>query len=215
MPKLLVSEQLSTLISQSNLSEDAKEALKTKDYITHSELFEFYKSQSPTPAFADLLKSTSVYKPAKIVEEVPKTKEYLKTMRQLRLRKEEEDYQRLVNPHVSTYDQNSLREDAPLTPAQATKELKSQITTIINILLSVGSVVYAIWYWTNTSWKLNDAYRVLLCLFFGILVLVAEVVVFNGYLTKIDDAKKTERRKKEVKSVVETYEIGKLVYKQK
>ena len=65
------------------------------------------------------------------------------------------------------------------------------------------SVAYAIWYWTETSWGLPLSYRVLLSVFFGILVLVAEVVVYMGYLNKIEDARTRERKKKEVKKLSE------------
>lgn len=42
----------------------------------------------------------------------------------------------------------------------------------------------------------------ILCLFFGILILVAELVVYNSYLRKISDAKEKERAKIEKKKVV-------------
>ena len=63
-------------------------------------------------------------------------------------------------------------------------------------------MVVAIWYWTGSSSNLALHYRVITCLFFGILVLIAEVVVYNSYLNKIEDAKKRERTKKETKKVV-------------
>ncbi|GMF03840.1 unnamed protein product [Ambrosiozyma monospora] len=91
-----------------------------------------------------------------------------------------------------------------LTPSQQNKQLKQQLTTIFNIFISVVSVGYAVWYWSGSSMRLNDGVRILLCLFFSLLVLVAEVVMFGGYLKKIDDARIVERKKKEVKHVVET-----------
>lgn len=129
-------------------------------------------------------------------------------MEKLRLQEKENEYQRLVNPapQYSTLYENSAAPD--ITPAMASKELKNQITTIVNILISVASVAYAIWYWTESSWKLPDSYRILLCLFFALLVLVAEVVVYLGYLNKIEEARKTERSKKEVKKVIRTVELG-------
>lgn len=154
----------------------------------------------------ELIKTTKLVIPNKNIMNVaiPKSKQFLKSMEVLRLRAKEEEYQRLVrpSPHQTLYEEKFDAEH--LSPAQAAKEVKSHITTIFNILISVASVVYAIWYWTSTSWAIRDSYRVLLCLFFGLLVLIAEVVVYMGYLNKIEDAKIRERNKKEVKKVIRT-----------
>ena len=44
-------------------------------------------------------------------------------------------------------------------------------------------------------------------MFFGLLVLVAEVVVYMGYINKIEDARDKERKKKEVKKVVRSINL--------
>lgn len=133
------------------------------------------------------------------------TKEFKEQLEKLRLKQEEIEYQKLVKGDDNkTNNLFNVKEgdELELTPAQINKQIKEQVTTIFNILLSVVSVVFAIWYWTGTSMRIETQYRILLCLFFGILVLVAEVVVYNSYLTKIDDAKQRERNKKERKKVV-------------
>lgn len=79
---------------------------------------------------------------------------------------------------------------------------------MFNIFVSVASVVYAIWYWTDSSWGIRDSYRILICLFFGILILVAEVVVYLGYLRRVEEAKVKERNKKEVKKVIRSFTIN-------
>lgn len=60
---------------------------------------------------------------------------------------------------------------------------------------------------TASSWRLRDSYRVLLTVFFGLLVLVAEVVVYMGYLNKIEEARQKEYKKTEVKKVIKSYNL--------
>ncbi|SMN18858.1 similar to Saccharomyces cerevisiae YKL119C VPH2 Integral membrane protein required for vacuolar H+-ATPase (V-ATPase) function, although not an actual component of the V-ATPase complex [Maudiozyma saulgeensis] len=134
------------------------------------------------------------------------SKEFKEQLEKLRLVQQENDYQRLVSREKETNSLVHVKEgdELDLSPAQINKQIKEQVTTIFNILLSVLSVIFAIWYWTGTSMRIDIPYRILLCLFFGILVLVAEVVVYNSYLNKIDDARKKERSKVEKKKVIKT-----------
>lgn len=198
-----LTDQLKKLINESNLDTDSKSRLLEEPVISHKNLITFYKSCRPTPTLLELLGQTKLHINKHEEKSKPKSPEFLRSMEMLRLQAKEEEYQRLVNPspQVNTLYEQKF-DDRELTPAQAHKELKSQLTTIVNILISVASVVYAVWYWADSSWKLQDSYRILLCLFFGILVLVAEVVVYMGYLNKIEEAKIKERKKKEVKKVI-------------
>lgn len=132
------------------------------------------------------------------------TKEFREHLDKLRMIQKEEEYQTLVNKEK---DSNGLfhvkdGDDLNLSPAQINKQIKEQVTTIFNILISVISVIFAIWYWTSSSMNIQVQYKILLCLFFGILVLVAEVVVYNSYLTKIDEARNKEINQKEKKKLI-------------
>lgn len=209
MTKFDITPKLETLINDSNLSTQEKNNLLMEKTISHVNLKNFYMRCRPTLSLYHLLQTTKLNAPNKnkMNSDIPKTKEFLKSMELLRLKASEEEYRQLVKPKqqfTSLYD----NEDEDFNPAQAHKEIKSHITTIFNILISVVSVAYAIWYWTDTSWKIKDSYRVLLCLFFGLLTLAAEVVVYMSYLNKIDDAKIKERNKKEVKSVVRSVTLN-------
>lgn len=200
MSRYQITPQLKQIIESSSLDKSIKQKLFDAGTISHSNLIGFYKSCRPTPSLKALVQTTKVHVPEKAAPQ--KSPEFESLMTKLRLEQKEKEYQRLINPSPAIetlYEQNP--QDI-MTPAQAHKELKNQITTIVNILISVGSVVYAIWYWTASLWGLQDSYRVLLCLFFGILVLVAEVVVYLGYLNKIEEAKTRERQKKEVKKII-------------
>ncbi|CAG90444.2 DEHA2G09834p [Debaryomyces hansenii CBS767] len=208
MTKFEITPALRDIIEKSEIPAELANNLLSNAYISHENLVSFYKDFKPTPTLIALIKSTKHYTPNLNVsnKSTPKSKEFIKSMEQLRLKNKEEEYQRLIRPKQefnTLYDNGS---EEIITPAQAHKELKSQLTTIVNILISVGSVVYAIWYWTDSSMKLQDGYRILLCLFFGILVLVAEVVVYMSYLNKIEEAKVKERNKLEVKKLVRTLE---------
>lgn len=206
MTKFVINSALRGIIEKSGLPNASSEKLLSKSYISHQNLVLFYKDYKPTPNLVDLLKVTELYTPNlnKSNESMPKTKEFVLSMEQLRIKAKEQEYQRLIKPkqEFQTLYDNSF--DDPISPAQAHKELKGQLTTIVNVLISVGSVVYAIWYWTDSSMKLQDSYRILLCLFFGILVLVAEVVVYMSYVNKVEEAKIKERNKVEIKQLVKT-----------
>ncbi|SCU89974.1 LANO_0D07096g1_1 [Lachancea nothofagi CBS 11611] len=127
------------------------------------------------------------------------SEEFKKQLGRLRLEQDEKEYQDMVRrDKLATF-----HDDEALTPAQMSKQVKEQITTVFNILVSVVSVVFAAWYWSGSSAGMKPHNRIFLCLFGGILILVAEVVVYNSYLRKIDEARVRERSKKEVKTVVE------------
>lgn len=209
MSRYEITSELRRHIQDSDLTPDEKNVLLSLPSITKTNLIHFYNRCKPTATLLQLMKTTKITLENKnVVEPQPKSKEFLKSMEHLRLMAMEQEYQRLVNPKpaMGTLYEDKLDEE-PYNPARAHKEVKSHITTMFNILISVASVVYAIWYWTNSSWKLRDSYRVLLCLFFGILILVAEVVVYMAYLNKIEAARVKERLKKEVKRVVKSYAL--------
>lgn len=207
MTKFKLTEKLQHIINTSDESNKRKKELTSKDIITHIDLITFYKQYRPTTTLLELLSVTELVCDNKNVSEPkPKSEEYLKLMERLKLEAKENEYKSLITPkpEFNSLYEDKLTDDDEKTPAQLTKEVKSHLTTIINVLISVASVSYAIWYWTETSWKLPTSYRVLMSLFFGFLVLVAEVVVYLGYLNKIEDARHRERSKKEVKKVVKT-----------
>ncbi|EGV64724.1 Vacuolar ATPase assembly integral membrane protein [Yamadazyma tenuis] len=206
MTQFVLTKTLKKVLEASVPPEELVELLKNNDgYLSHKDLIRFYHKFKPTSSLLDLIKLSQIHLPNKnVVESKPKTKEYLQLMERLRLNAKETEYRKLVTARA---DYDTLYEDKShevQTPAQMNKEIKNYLTTIVNILISVASVVYAIWYWTASSWALPDSYRVLMCLFFGLLVLVAEVVVYLGYLNKIDTARTVERKKKEVKKVLKT-----------
>lgn len=209
MTQFELTPRLKVLIEKSSLSEDEKRGLTGQDTLSGSSLQAFYGRCRPTLTMLELMSYTKLHIPNKNAQntEFPKTEEFLKSMELLKLKAKEEEYRRLVQPKLAYTTLYQDDGDDDFNPVKAHKETKSHITTIFNILISVGSVVYAIWYWTDSSWKIRDSYRVLLCVFFGLLILVAEVVVYLSYLNKIEEAKIKERNKKEVKRVIRTVNL--------
>ena len=110
------------------------------------------------------------------------SEDFKKNLEFLKYQQQEYEYQTIVKRNKPIY---SLRDEDELTPSQINKQIKEQVTTVFNVLVSVVSVVVAIWYWTGTSTNFPVHVRLLLCLFFGILVLVADVVVYNLSLIHI------------------------------
>lgn len=206
MTKFLITPQLKQVVNESSLSDSQKSKLLSLPYVTHGNLVSFYKMCSPTSTLLELIQMTKISIPVHKEEPRAKSKEFIESMNQLRLKAKEDEYQKLVSrtTNVNQMLYEPSPDDEQLTPAQMHKEVRSHITTIFNIFISVASVVYAIWYWTGSSMRIQDSYRILLCIFFGLLILVAEVVVYMGYLNKIEEAKIAELKKKEIKKLVKS-----------
>jgi hypothetical protein len=85
------------------------------------------------------------------------------------------------------------------------KEVKNQISVIINVVFSILACAAAIWvvakHWSTPA-------RLATSMAGGVLVGVAEVVVYTGYLRRLDEAKKSEKKKKEKREIVNTWVVG-------
>lgn len=187
------------------------ELIIQRNWITYNDLLYIY-TKYITPQNLELhtlLRNLEFYKPRP--PESQYTKDFRAQLDQLSAKLDEKAYQSLIsktklNSTILTTTEEDQDEDANLTPAQIQKKLNEQLTTILNIFISVASVVYALWYWTRNYNNLS--YRVLLCLAGGILVLVADVVVYNAFMRKMKDARLNEGRKNEMRRVVDTVVFG-------
>ncbi|CCD27338.1 Vph2p NDAI_0K01470 [Naumovozyma dairenensis CBS 421] len=159
-----------------------KETTRMKDLLIPLE-FKFKEKHNPGSKYSDDFKTQ---------------------LKLLKLKQDELDYQNLIkkDKQNTLLGSNERDDNVDLSPAEINKQIKEQITTVFNILVTVVSVVFAIWYWSGSSSYLPLHYRLLLCILAGITVLVAEVVVYNSYLNKIQEAKLKERSKKERKKVI-------------
>jgi TMEM199 family protein len=84
-------------------------------------------------------------------------------------------------------------------------DVNRQVTLIFNVLVSVFACAAAIWIaarWWDTP------VRLVLSMSGSILVGVAEVVVYSGYLRRVGEAKAKEGKVREVKEVVRSWVVG-------
>ncbi|AJS35167.1 CRE_HP_G0056350.mRNA.1.CDS.1 [Saccharomyces cerevisiae] len=188
--------------SNEGIDEDIDLFLKRHAIPMQSLLFyvkEYRKDSDLQCSIKELLKPLEFEFKPKAVRGLHYSEDFKKQLEFLKYQEQELEYQSMVKRSKSVF---SLQEDDELTPSQINKQIKEQVTTVFNVLVSVISVVVAIWYWTGSSTNFPVHVRLLLCLFFGILVLVADVVVYNSYLKKLEEAKVKEKTKVEKKKVL-------------
>lgn len=127
------------------------------------------------------------------------TPEYKALMTRLRAEAEAREYSALTNKLHSTSGED---EDE-----YTYQDLKSHLSIIANVLLSVVATSAAVWK-VASSWDVPE--RLALAFVSSIVVCIAEVVVFSGYLRRIDESKKAEKKRaeKEEKVVVNVWEFG-------
>ncbi|ETI25109.1 hypothetical protein G647_04481 [Cladophialophora carrionii CBS 160.54] len=137
-----------------------------------------------------LLRGTHVYIPPAPPKPQPSA-EYIALMDRLRKEQEQREYAGLV----------SKREAAGLTSDNEKDDISPSL--VLNILLSIVLCAMAVFHLTR--WWSNDGVRVLLSLATGIVVGVAEVVVYMAYLRKVAVSKQKERSKTERKTLIGEY----------
>jgi hypothetical protein len=101
----------------------------------------------------------------------------------------------------SNHQPTSNSEEDELTYA----DVNRQMTLIFNVLISIVCCAAAIW--IAARWWSTPA-RLALSMSGSMLVGVAEVVVYSGYIRKVGEAKGKEKGIKEVKEVVRTWVVG-------
>lgn len=222
-------DRVKKLVNASAIDKSEKDAILSLGRITYKELREAHQKCSGEPDVGSLMHYMSDLTPVFRVYDreglakAAKTDEFKALMSRLRAEEKEREYRTLLKrghdagAHVDgigSYAFLAGRGQAG-SAGQAAKEVKHQLTTIVNILITVVSAGYAVWYWSGSSMGLsrdagaagNMGVRVLLSLFAAVLVLVAEIVVFGGYLRKVDDARTKEHALVEDRSVVQTIVI--------
>ncbi|KAK9361614.1 endoplasmic reticulum-based factor for assembly of V-ATPase-domain-containing protein [Lipomyces starkeyi] len=189
----LISEAIAVFNEKISPEDSNVKALSTESsFVTHNLLGKLALAlNSDEYTFTKLLTGTQIYIPSK--PEKKADPEYDARMNRLRARLQEQEYQEMIASAVPQLSSSFLE------PFEK-KEIKQQISVIINIMFSVVSVAFAMWTWGGSS--LNTGQRLLLSMLAGLVVLVAEVALYMGYIQRIDDARKKEKRTKEVKEVI-------------
>ena len=143
-----------------------------------------------------------------------------------RLHREEEarSYERMTNPPppMETFAQRFPASSAahafasnhhPVGPSDPFAEndevtyadVDRQMALIFNVLLSIVACAAAIW--VAARWWSTPA-RLALSMSGSMLVGVAEVVVYLGYIRRVGEAKGKEKSVKEIKEVMKTWVVG-------
>ncbi|EKJ73764.1 hypothetical protein FPSE_06045 [Fusarium pseudograminearum CS3096] len=148
--------------------------------------------------------------------------EYKALMARLRRQEEARSYERMMNPapkHETFKDRYPFSAAAfaeanrPTSASDtgeediAMEEVHKQVTLIINFLVSIAGVAGTLWV-TARWWSLPA--RLFLTMGGSILVAIAEVVVYNAYLWKMDEGRKKLGKVKEVREVVESWTVAKM-----
>lgn len=164
-----------------------------------------------------LLRNAAVY----IAPPAPKKKptpEYKALMARLRAEEEARVYNRMLNPDplakTQTFSQRFPNAATPFslsTPYDQVDEddlsydeVHRQIILIINVLVSVVACAVFIWV-AARHWSVPK--RLGLSMGGSGVVAIAEVVVYSGYVRAVAEAKKKEKKKPEIKKIVQSWVI--------
>ncbi|KAF5666903.1 vacuolar er assembly vma12 [Fusarium circinatum] len=167
-----------------------------------------------------LLRGASVYIPPPPPKPEP-SPEHKALMARLRREEEARSYERMINPppqhetfkdHFPSSAASFAAANRPTSASDlgdddmAMEEVHKQLTLIINFLVSIAGVAGTLWV-TARWWSLPA--RMFLTMGGSILVAIAEVVVYNAYIWKMDQGRKKHGKVKEVREVVESWVLGK------
>jgi hypothetical protein len=161
-----------------------------------------------------LLRNTTLYVPPPPPKK-QQTPEYLALMARLRKEEEARSYERMLNPPPAreTFtnrfpgarsrvpDHFSIGADDEVDELSY-EEVHRQIILIINVLISVVCVAVFVWV-AARHWSVGK--RLGLSMSSALAVAVAEVVVYSGYVRKVQEAKQVEKKKPEIKEIVASW----------
>ncbi|GAB1317495.1 hypothetical protein MFIFM68171_07705 [Madurella fahalii] len=169
-----------------------------------------------------LLKGSMVYVPPPPLKPEP-SDEYKALMAQLRREEEQRAYECMTNPPppMETFSQqfpngtkiaqtfaavNRPARDADIGDDEVTfNDIHRQLMLILNFLASILGVAASLW--ILARWWSTPA-RLFLTMGGSILVGIAEVAVYSGYVWHLAEVKKKDKTFKEVKEIVQTWTVG-------
>lgn len=212
------------VVSKSNIDPVEKERIVQCGRITFTELQLVCKDEVKNEHL--LLECLADTVPIFSVEEKrKKSPEYVALMERLRAEVAEREYRALLADRrggstkipVETIDavgkyaflsEKSSHENHDT--GSVAKTVKQQLAAVVNVAVTVAAVSFAVWRWSErlSGGKDDIGTRALLSIAAGLLVLVADTVIFGGYLRRVDDARERERALPERKAVVDTVVIG-------
>ncbi|KZL82628.1 vacuolar h+-atpase assembly protein [Colletotrichum incanum] len=194
--------------------------------ITHGQILELWKDLRSEGidgfSLEGLLRGARVYTPPPPPKPEPSA-EYKALMARLRREEEERTYQRMMKQpsRMETFSQQfpsaasrahafaevnrPMRESDNGDDEVTLGDVQKQMMVILNFLISIIGVAATIWiaarWWNITA-------RIFLTLAGSILVLIAEVAVYSGYVWRMTEAKAKRKEPEEIKEVMQTWVLG-------
>ncbi|KAJ6786170.1 hypothetical protein PWT90_00732 [Aphanocladium album] len=187
--------------------------------ISHCQILRMSKCQQKY-RLEELLQGSRVYV-APPAPKPAKSPEYIALMAKLRREEDARAYERMINPPLplETFKDrypNSARSfaaankptsDADIGDDDVTyNEIHRQVMLLLNFLVSIAGVAATLWV-LGRWWSLPA--RLLLTMGGSILVAIAEVAVYGGYVWRMGEGKRKENSRPERKEIVQTWVVGK------
>lgn len=143
------------------------------------------------------------------------TPEYKALMERLRREEEARAYERMINPPPApeTFAQRfAASPQAHYDPRAADfeeddvsyEEVHRQMVLIINILVSI--ICCAVFIWVAAR-RWSAPKRLALSMSGSLIIAIAEVVIYNGYIRRVKEAKTKEKKRPEIKEIIESWVI--------
>ncbi|KAJ4293048.1 hypothetical protein N0V88_005712 [Collariella sp. IMI 366227] len=206
--------------------EDLLEDAAVGKPISHAQVVDLWKAlkQAGHVKFTleMLLKGSNIYAPPPPPKPQP-SDEYKALMARLRREQEQQEYERMSNPMppMETFSQrfpnganmaqafaavNKPVREADMGDDDVTySDVHRQVILIMNFLASIIGVAATLW--ILARWWPTPA-RLFLTMGGSILVGIAEVAVYSGYVWHLGQADKKDKSLKEVKQIVQTWAVG-------
>ncbi|KAK0721549.1 endoplasmic reticulum-based factor for assembly of V-ATPase-domain-containing protein [Apiosordaria backusii] len=193
--------------------------------ILHSQIIELWSilrdAGHKEHSLESMLKGSWVYVPPPPPKPEP-TNEYKALMARLRREEEQRAYERMTNPlpPTETFAQrfpsanmaksfaavNRPTDERDLGDDDVTyNDVHRQLMLILNFLVSILGVAATLW--VLARWWSTPA-RLFLTMGGSLLVGIAEIAVYSGYIWHLGEAKKQEKKFKEVKQIIQTWAVG-------
>ncbi|KAF2625161.1 hypothetical protein BU25DRAFT_346488 [Macroventuria anomochaeta] len=207
---------LSKLLKQLSTKSGSKSSLARNEHEAVDPTSTLGALETP-PTLNALLRNTTIYAPPP-PPKPQQTAEYQALMARLRAEEEARSYERMLHPPPTreTFAQRfpGTRHRMPEhfsigvdeVDDVSYEEVHRQIILIINVLISIVCVAVFVWV-AARHWSVGK--RLGLSMGSSLAVAIAEVVVYSGYVRKVQEAKMAEKKKPEIKEIVASWVLDK------
>ncbi|GAB0137803.1 hypothetical protein EsDP_00006056 [Epichloe bromicola] len=191
--------------------------------ISHGQIVDLWrglkKADQASHSLEQLLRGSQVYCPPPPLKPEP-SEEYKALMARLRHEEAQRAYDRMVNPppKIETFNdrfptsaQAFSQVNRPIHAADlgdddvTLQDVHRQVMLIINFVVSILGVAGTLWV-TSRWWGLPA--RIFLTMGGSVVVAIAEVAVYSGYMWRMEQGKQKQKAAKETRKIVNTWVVG-------